>query len=256
MEESGQRSLEWFKSRLGKMTASEIYVLLKDHKEAMTDEELKAYKEFYPKSRVTTKTVPFSDVTFTYLNTKTMENYLPLNSDDVAAKNAVEEYINDRSFSNRAVEWGTLMENAARKRYEEETGTEVFEVGFIPYGKFPKLTGGSPDGMVRQDKGIIEIKCPWTLEKHMQHLLYETQDELKDEEPQYYWQCVMNMLVTNTEYCDFISYNPYVSRSKQLKVLRVARRDDDTSLLESRIALAVDYIKETMKKLDRITIKQ
>lgn len=247
-----QRSNEWFKARLGKITASEVAVLMKDRKEPMTEEELAEWKEKNPKSRVTTKIVPFSDATFTYLNGKVMENYLPLNFKDIHSKNIIEEYIEQHSFSNRATEWGTLMEDTARQRYAEVMGYEVLTVSFEPYKEFPYLAGASPDGLIQEENGGIEIKCPFTLEKHLQHLLYEKPEDLKENEPEYYWQCYMNMLVTEREFWDFVSFNPYISRSKQLKVLRINRDETEIKLLKERIALAIEYIREQMNKINNV----
>ena len=66
------------------------------------------------------------------------------------------------------------------------------------------------------------------------------------------YECYMNMLVTECDFWDFISYNPYVSRSKQLKVLRIKRNEEEIKLLEERLSLAVDYIREQMNKIDNI----
>jgi hypothetical protein len=46
----------------------------------MTDEELKAWKEANPKSRVTTKEVPFSTGTYSYIDEKIAEMYMPDNA--------------------------------------------------------------------------------------------------------------------------------------------------------------------------------
>lgn len=247
-----QRSNEWFRARLGHITSSEISVLMKDHKEAMTDEELEEFKKANPKSRVTTKTVPFSDATYTYLNRKVMEHYLPVNSKDVYSQNCVDEYIEMHSVSNMATRYGTDIEPMARERYAEVMGYEVFETGFIPYTKYPKLVGGSPDGLIRQEKGVIEIKSPFTLEKHLQHYLYEKPEELKENEDEYYWQCVANMFFTDTDFCDFISFCPYISKSKQLKVLRIPRIAEEIKLLSERIDLAVEYIRSQIDRINKM----
>lgn len=247
-----QRSNEWFRARLGHITSSEISVLMKDHKEAMTDDELAAFKEANPKSRVTTKMVPFSDATFTYLNRKVMEHYLPINSRDTYSQNCVDEYIEMHSMSNMATRYGTDIEPMARDRYAEVMGYEVYETGFVPYSKFPKLVGGSPDGVIRQEKGVIEIKSPFTLEKHLQHFLYEKPDDLKENEDEYYWQCVANIFFTETDFCDFISFCPYVSKSKQLKVLRIPRIEEEINLLSERIDIAVEYIRSQINKINNM----
>ena len=251
-EDKIQGGIEWKRARLGKITGSEIYVLTKNHKRAMTDEELAVFKAANPKSRVTTVEEAFSDATYTYLNRKVMENYLPLTSQSIAAVNAVNEYIEEHTVSNKAMQYGTLWEDAARRRYAEVMNCEVLEVGFEPYKQYPNLVGVSPDGMVRESKGGVEIKCPFTMEKHLQHFLYETPLDLKENDEQYYWQCVACMLVTDCDYWDFVSFNPYLSVSKQLKILRIPRDEQDINLLRSRITLSVEYMREKMRELDNI----
>jgi len=247
-----QRSREWQRARLGKITASEISCLMKNHKRAMTDEELAAFKAANPKSRVTTVEEAFSDATFTYLNRKVMENYLPLNSTSQESINIVDEYIEEHSVQNAAMRWGTFWEDAARNRYSEVMGYEIIQVGFVTYEKYPRLMGVSPDGLVREEKGGIEIKSPFTLEKHLQYLMYQTPQDLKENSEEYYWQCYANMLVTDCDFWDFVSFNPYISLSKQLKILRIPRDESEIELLKSRIDLAVLYMKEKMQQLDNI----
>ena len=247
-----QRSMDWRRARLGKLTSSEISVLIKDRKEPMTDEELAAHKAANPKSRTTTKVVPFSDATFSYLNRKVMEHFMPLDSKDWFSQNCIDEYIEMHSQESASTRYGSDMESVAREKYAEVMGYEVFETGFTPYSKYPRLVGGSPDGILRQENGIIEIKCPFTLEKHLQHLSYESQDDLRENEPEYFWQCVGNMLFTDADFCDFVSYCPYVSKSKQLKVLRVYRNEADIALLSERISLAVEYMKDKISTLNDV----
>lgn len=127
-----QRSIEWRRARLGKLTSSEISVLMKEHKEAMTEEELAEFKVANPKSRVTTKVVPFSDATFTYLNRKVMEHFMPVDSDDTYSKNCVDEYIELHSQESMATRYGSDMESVAREKYAETMGYEVFETGLYP----------------------------------------------------------------------------------------------------------------------------
>ena len=46
-----QRSQEWFRQRVGLITASEFHCLMKDHKEdvPLTNDEIEAYKTEHPK---------------------------------------------------------------------------------------------------------------------------------------------------------------------------------------------------------------
>lgn len=236
-----QRSEEWFLARKGKMTASEIYLLLNNHKEQMDEEELKAHKEANPKSRVTTKEVPFSDGTFTYLNRKVAECFMPDNS-----------FLEDmelRQTSNRATSHGELFEPVARQRYAEETGFEVFEVGFIPLKGYEKFCGGSPDGMIRQEKGLIEIKCPWNPEIHQDYLLLQSPNDLKEYNLQYYAQIQLNIIVTECDFCDFVAFDPRTSPSLQLKILRIHKDEEMCKTLLERIELAKKYYKDRIEKL-------
>lgn len=244
-----QRVDEWFLARKGKLTASEIYLLLANHKEDMTETELELFKRDNPKSRMKTKEVPFSQGTFTYLDGKIAELFMP--------DNAYLEYVMDCSPHSRAMDWGTLMEDSARTRYQEETENEVLDAPFVPLKEFEKFAGGSPDGIIRSG-GIIEIKCPFNPAVHLKHFLYETADELKEDNLQYYCQLQYNMLCVEREtgievpFGDFVSYDPRTSKSKQLKVLRISKDKEIQNMLIERTELAISYIRERINQINKI----
>jgi len=241
-----QRTSDWYLARKGKLTASEIHILLANHKEDMTEEELEQFKKANPKSRVRTKEVPFSQGTFSYLDGKIAEQFMP---DD-----AFLEYMEDCAPRSRAMDWGTLMEGSARARYQNETGSEVLDAPFIPLKGFEKFAGGSPDGIIRSG-GIIEIKCPFNPAVHLKHFLYEKADDLKDDNLQYYCQVQYNMICVEREtgvevpFGDFVSYDPRISRSKQLKVLRIPKDEEIQNQLLERTKLAVGYFKEKINQI-------
>lgn len=241
-KESIQRSRAWFLARRGKMTASEIYLLLSNRKVPMTEEELAAHKAANPKSRTTTKEIPFSEGTLTWLNRKVAEYYMP--------DSAFLEDIEMKQLNSRAVQHGTFWEDKARETYAETMNYEIFEVGFIPMSGFERFCGGSPDGMIREQTGIIEIKCPFNAEVHQDYLLFEKPEDLMEYNLQYYCQCQLNMMVTTTSFCDFVSFDPRTSSNKQLKILRIPRDQAVCDMLRERIALARDYYKERMKLID------
>lgn len=245
-----QRTREWYLARKGMITASECYVLLNNRKEAMTEEELKAWKEANPKSRVTTKEVPFSTGTFSYLDDKISERYMP--------DEAYLEYLEECRYETKAMQWGTFWEDTARNRYAEATGFEILDAPFLTMRNYEKFAGGSPDGIIRNEGGIIEIKCPYNPTVHLRHYLYETPEDLKEDNLQYYVQCQMNMLVSSLEFeteygfCDFISFDPRTSKSKQLKVLRLPADKEVWKELILRMQLAIDYEREQINKINSI----
>lgn len=51
------------------------------------------------------------------------------------------------SFTNAAMQWGTDMEPEARRLYEFMTGQDVVEVGFVDHPRIA-MSGASPDGLV------------------------------------------------------------------------------------------------------------
>lgn len=241
-----QRTSDWYLARKGKLTASEIYILLANHKEDMTEVELEQFKKANPKSRVRTKEAPFSQGTFSYLDGKIAEQFMP--------NDAFLEYMEDCAPHSRAMDWGTLMEDSARTRYQEETENEVLDAPFVSLKEFEKFAGGSPDGITRSG-GIIEIKCPFNPAVHLTHFLYETAEDLKEDNLQYYCQIQYNMICVEHEtgvevpFGDFISYDPRTSKSKQLKVLHIPKDVEVQKQLLERTKLAIEYFKEKINQI-------
>ena len=108
----------------------------------------------------------------------------------------------EESYSNATMERGIELEPEARLFYEEIKGVDVEEVGFVTHEEiFPEYVGVSPDGMIFEENGGLEIKCPLT-KAHVRYLLG---DKLPNE---YKWQVQGQMLVMGAEYVDFMSYYP------------------------------------------------
>jgi putative phage-type endonuclease len=120
-----QRTEEWFKQRLGKVTASRI-------------------------SDVIAKTK-------TGVSTSRQNYLVQLVSERITGKKG-------DSFVNQAMLDGIERESAARELYMRTRGVSVTEVGFFDH-PIIKNSGASPDGAVNAEKegkyaGLIEIKCP------------------------------------------------------------------------------------------------
>lgn len=64
------------------------------------------------------------------------------------------------SFTNAAMQWGVEQEDRARAAYEFKTGLTVEEIAFVDHPRIA-MSGASPDGLVSGD-GLVEIKCPNT----------------------------------------------------------------------------------------------
>jgi putative phage-type endonuclease len=106
-----QQTDEWFKSRLGKATASRISDII-----AKT-------KTGYSTSRAN------------YMAELICERLTGSRGD---------------FYKNAAMEWGTATEPQARSAYEAAAGVLVTEVGFVPHSTLT-MAGASPDGLVGDD---------------------------------------------------------------------------------------------------------
>lgn len=213
----------------------------------MTLEEQQAFREEHPRAKLPeTKKVekPFSDGTFTYLDRKVAEFYMP----DEAYLEDVELH----QVNNRAMNYGSFWEDTARQRYALTMGYEVEQVGFIPTKGFELYSGSSPDGLICKKPGIIEIKCPFSPEIHQDYLLFEKPEDLKEYNLQYYAQIQKNLIDTGRIFCDFVSYDPRVISDYQMKILRIPKDEEMCKMLLDRLPLAVEYYIDRMNRLSNI----
>ena len=146
--------------------------------------------------------------------------------------------VSTETFTNEAMEWGTLNEPLAKKYYEKCFGKEILEVGFVDYRpkseaervEFGNYVGVSPDGLV--DDGIIEVKCPNT----STHLDYIAKNKLPST---YVAQVQGNMWVTEAKWCDFISFDPRVEK-QPFWCLRVERDEEYIANLNKEVSIFID----------------
>lgn len=95
-------------------------------------------------------------------------------------------------------ERGNELEPNAAQFYELQMDCEVAPVGFITNDA--KTMGCSPDRLVGDD-GLLEIKCP-APHTHVQYMLNGKIDQ------KYYPQIQGQLLVTDRQWVDLISYHP------------------------------------------------
>jgi len=142
------------------------------------------------------------------------------------------------SYSNSAMQWGTDTEPLARAAYEMATNTMVEEVGFVQHPD-DEMCGASPDGLVGED-GLIEIKCPNTA-THIETLINGEIDN------KYVLQMQWQMACTGRQWCDFVSFDPRMPESLQLKIIRVNRLQSLIIDLETQVE---QFLNETQEKVD------
>ncbi len=131
---------------------------------------------------------------------------------------------------------GNLLEDYARRAYEEITGNTVTEVG-IGYLNDAKRIAASPDGLITT--GGIEIKCP-NPKAHMRTIV--SGDAPKEYLPQ------MNgcMWVFGVEQWDYISFCPQFS-SNPIKIITQYRDEKMIKKIEESALCGIEEIDDWLK---------
>lgn len=128
------------------------------------------------------------------------------------------------TYQNAAMQRGIDTEAEARDAYSLARGVAVDEVGFVACADLPD-TGCSPDGLVG-DEGLVEIKCPASMAKHLDAL------RCGAHAVEYRWQLQHQLMVTGRQWVDATSYDPRFPEHLQLAITRVVR--DEAAIAELR----------------------
>ena len=128
--------------------------------------------------------------------------------------------------------WGRENEDAARTAYMFTSSARLTETGFVAH---PMIQcGASPDGLLSDETdpdgmfGLIEIKCPWSSQVHLETWLNGMPE---DHQAQIQGQ----MWLTGREWCDFVSFDPRMPADLQLYVQRVKGDPEFQARLEREI---------------------
>lgn len=131
------------------------------------------------------------------------------------------------TYQNAAMQRGIETEAEARDAYSFTQGVAVDECGFVPHPTVPRC-GCSPDGLVGDD-GLVEIKCPASMAKHL--------DALRSgaHAAEYRWQLQHQLFVTGRAWVDATSFDPRFPEHLQLAIVRVHR--DEAAIAELAAAI-------------------
>lgn len=128
------------------------------------------------------------------------------------------------TYQNGAMARGIELEAEARDAYSFERGVAVTESGYVASPDMER-TGCSPDGLLGDD-GLLEIKCPASMQKHLDAL------RTGAHAVEYRWQVQHQMMVTGRAWVDVVSFDPRFPDGLQIAVTRVER--DDKAIAELR----------------------
>jgi len=145
-------------------------------------------------------------------------------------------------------ERGTRLESLARLKYEQITGHEVKQAGFIDCGFY----GCSPDGLIYDGEKLVkglEIKCP-SGEVHLETLL--SGEMPRDHDMQVHF----SMICAGVREWDFLSYCPTdfdestgEYRNEFPPFLTTIKWNDFTNKLQSGLEAFIAEVKELDKQI-------
>lgn len=223
-----QRSLEWYRSRVGNITGSKVADIMKSGRK---------------------KDEIWSDTAKSYLYQIAGErlfNPAFLNDDEV-----FQDYIDQTSFTTKAMQWGSDQENAAKSLYMTMNFPEgeIVELSSCKHDTIPHFAA-SPDGAIYgrdgKDLRIIEVKCP-NINTYMKYRsLIHDAASLKETEPKYYWQMMAEMSCTGASSGVFVTYCSWLT--SPIHWAEIERVEEDIKLMEERVILANQFIDEIINK--------
>lgn len=208
-----QRTIEWFKARLGKITGSKVGDIMKGKE---FSETAKTYMYQLAAERTMYERIITNDTLF-------------------------EEYITAIDNTTRSMRFGTEQEPMARLMYASLMNVSVKEVGSIEHPDMP-FFASSPDGIYSANDELvtIEIKCPnQSTYMRYKHLVKDA-NSLKRVKPEYYWQCISHMAVTGSVKTDFVVFCPW--QSDPLLIVPIKRDESEILALTERVKSANDII--------------
>lgn len=144
-------------------------------------------------------------------------------------------------FSTPEMNEGVRRESESIEAYEAQTFrlTEPGAFLLIP----DTIIGATPDAFVGAD-GIIEAKNP-NQKAHFETVIS------KEVPKQYHVQVQWQLMVSDREWCDFISYNPAFPEKQRLVIVRAEHDRKWTSeVLRPKIDTFIEYVYELKAKLN------
>ena len=148
------------------------------------------------------------------------------------------------TFSNAAMQRGQDLEDEARDAYAFLRDVTVRQMAFIVHPRI-ECAGVSPDGLVGSD-GMVEIKCPANMGKHL--------DALRNgaHAVEYKWQIQGQLWVCERQWCDATSYDPRYPDELQVAITRVERDEAAIRELEAAVIEADAEVAAMVAELNKL----
>lgn len=138
----------------------------------------------------------------------------------------------ERSYVNEDMQRGIDKEPDARAAAESLLDCVIHPVGFLQHDTL--AAGCSPDGIVGDFEGVVEIKCP----KSATHFTYWKGGVLP---PEYLFQVVHTLWISGAQWAEFISFDDRFP--PHLQIFHVRHERDDAEITSYEL-LARQFLSE------------
>lgn len=152
---------------------------------------------------------------------------------------------NKEEFTAASTQWGIDHELEAMLYFEAATGSHVVGGTTLDNGKIT----GTPDGIGEGADWGFEIKCPFNSGNHLKNFLMASASDLLDLRPEYYWQCVAYMWLTDLKKWKFCSYDPRFQDGKKMLILNIELNPAHLQMLQQRVTEAQLMFHNIISKL-------
>lgn len=145
-----------------------------------------------------------------------------------------------------ALDWGHEWESVAKAEYEAKRLVYIEQYYEPVNHKELDYVAGTPDGKIANQNGLIEIKCPYNSMNHFMNLIEGEQIEM------YRLQMQGYMWLTDTDFCDFVSFDPRFPELTRLSIWRIERDNAVIEKLKNRLILLESKVQEILSKIEVI----
>lgn len=155
-----------------------------------------------------------------------------------------------KELSAAALEWGTMNELGARAHFELSNNTVIEEIPFIFKNldmsdiELPNMRCGvSLDGRIKGESHVLEIKAPFTPKVYLDFVL---DGKIK---PEYMHQVAFQMWVTGAERASFVNYDPRFE-NKMLHGVAIERDEAVMEMFDVEIPKFILEMDVMLKKMN------
>lgn len=161
----------------------------------------------------------------------------------LALERLIKRSLDNEGYRSAAMLQGIEREVDATGLYEALTGRVIWPVGYVSHDSL--MAGCSPDGVVGDWAGIVEVKSPIPAT----HLDYLKSGQIPTD---YLRQVQHNLWITGAQWCDWLSYNPDFPEPLQVKLVRVERDDIQMKSYELLVRQFLAEVDQEYQDIERM----